>query len=748
MRFFFFFFFLRCENFYGGTLSLQVADTARGNLVKLLMGVTAMTPEIRQALDAMGNMWSASTWQARARLWERLTAFCHWKQIEITPIHAVTFIASLPIKIQGKLSYARSLASLLNLAGKGTNPLRFYIKSLMAEGATEPSNGATNAGVTETIVEPPSSQRKTYVAALLLEGGKPVVRDSDAHTRQIPRSVFDKNRDMVGQTDQSIAVQPVSSVNVYGCGRAGHGSSSGLHNKAGAVAADVKNIGIRSGCEDTPNSGDRFRLTLSETRSYNTAVCGSSEEQYAPRGSTTISKASVPRFASSIQRRPGYHRVGVGHAESNQQVTDHVEASKIFRKFLDDIPQEKVRHTITRTRRTSKVALPKDYSIPLHIKQGIPRMSVKKLREMMNEATGDRFDETLETLLRLPEQASTIPLYKSFLPHNDIKELAAAGFISRVSDEEAKVRPSLDWVIPFTVVEPGEHEHSERRRFIAWTQADNDRIKEIYEPYVPVRHAAYYLHRAKEESAVKRDLACGFWQVAIPEESRQKFRFKDAKGDLYELTVMPMGHRCAPELMHTLTATLAGDRNYCTEKHAFFYSGLDVYIDGIRFAARDEIANKYARFVDDRADRLNALFKDRGEPPAQIYTFNGIKYFHRQGKVALGDKISRRLRQDDFAAATYASLESGVGRLIFASAVMGVHLPHYHLEMKIVRRRINNLNRDPTLLDKPVSLPTPVRIALSEWRDKLLYKTPVDPPPHPDTVPHNYKFLYLVGFFF
>ena len=61
-----------------------------------------------------------------------------------------------------------------------------------------------------------------------------------------------------------------------------------------------------------------------------------------------------------------------------------------------------------------------------------------------------------------------------------------------------------------------------------------------------------------------------------------KFRFKDAKGDLYELTVMPMGHRCAPELMHTLTATLAGDRNYCTEKHAFFYSGLDVYIDGIR----------------------------------------------------------------------------------------------------------------------------------------------------------------------
>ena len=120
-------------------------------------------------------------------------------------------------------------------------------------------------------------------------------------------------------------------------------------------------------------------------------------------------------FASSIQRRPGYHRVGVGHAESNQQVTDHVEASEIFRKFLDDIPQEKVRHTITRTRRTSKVALPKDYSIPLHIKQGIPRMSVKKLREMMNEATGDRFDETLETLLRLPEQASTIPLYKSFL---------------------------------------------------------------------------------------------------------------------------------------------------------------------------------------------------------------------------------------------------------------------------------------------------------------------------------------------
>ena len=109
-------------------------------------------------------------------------------------------------------------------------------------------------------------------------------------------------------------------------------------------------------------------------------------------------------------------------------------------------------------------------------------------------------------------------------------------------------------IIPFSVVERTDDGESQRRRFIAWTRVDNMSLKE-YEPYVPLSHPAYYLHNVSSSFAVKRDLACSFFQIGLPLESRAKFRFSH-EGEMYEMTVMPMGHRCAPEIMHTVTATI------------------------------------------------------------------------------------------------------------------------------------------------------------------------------------------------
>ena len=41
------------------------------------MGVSRITPEVRVALDAMSGMWSSSTWETRARLWERFPGILH-----------------------------------------------------------------------------------------------------------------------------------------------------------------------------------------------------------------------------------------------------------------------------------------------------------------------------------------------------------------------------------------------------------------------------------------------------------------------------------------------------------------------------------------------------------------------------------------------------------------------------------------------------------------------------------------------
>ena len=146
---------------------------------------------------------------------------------------------------------------------------------------------------------------------------------------------------------------------------------------------------------------------------------------------------------------------------------------------------------------------------------------------------------------------------------------------------------------------------------------------------------------------------------SIPLACREKFRFKDAKGDLFEMNVMPMGHRCAPETMHVLTATLAGDKQFCTADAAFSSDNADVYIDGIRFAGSEVIAEQYVRFVDNRAREVNARFKDAGAPPSQTYTFNGITYHHGLGKVSLGPKLTRRLTQDDFATVWFFGVSGG-----------------------------------------------------------------------------------------
>ena len=115
----------------------------------------------------------------------------------------------------------------------------------------------------------------------------------------------------------------------------------------------------------------------------------------------------------------------------------------------------------------------------------------------------------------------------------------------------------MQYLVPFTVVETDD-DGDKRRRFISWTQSDNERLSD-YEPSVPLWHPAKYLHRVAEEVGVKRDLASGFYQIAIPLQFRAKIRFFSDSGVLYEMKVLPMGHRCAPEVMHSITAALAGD---------------------------------------------------------------------------------------------------------------------------------------------------------------------------------------------
>ena len=729
---------LRSGTLYGGTLSLEQTTPARSNLMKLLLGGVGVNARNSYGAGRNGRNVEFRDVASQSEIVGKTEDVLPLERNRDHRDARRGVYRRAPDQNPGENDVRRKPCSYIQPVWKGNEPTKILHQVTERAGSdrTGSSDDPVNTKQSENMVEQSPSCRKTYLAAVL-EGSQQMVRDGGVDQRTISRGHQNKDCHLVGARNQNISPQPLSAVHVYGGRRSRDRFFSDVHIATRKPPTRVSNRGVGSGQQNSSDSGARIRDAFSEAWGNHAIVRRSRKGEHASRGGTTFGETPIPRIAIEIQRRPGHHSARAGDSKGDEQVTDTVEADRIFRKFLEEIPGEKVRHTITRTRRTSKMATQDDYNIPLHVKHGIPQMKVGELRKMMNDNTRKRFDGTWETLVRLPDEPLKIPEYRSFLQASDIQVLEEAGFVSRVSEQEVKARPSMDWVVPFTVVEPGE-DNSERRRFIAWTQEDNFRIKETYRPYVPVHHAAYYLHRTKAETAVKRDLACGFWQVGIPLSCRQKFRFASSQGEIFELNVMPMGHRCAPEIMHTLTSTLGGDSQYCKAGSSFMHEGLDVYIDGVRFAGTEARTQEYAKFVDSRAENVNALFKDAGTPSSKEYTFNGVTYLHKLGKVALGPKLTSRLQKDDFARATYSSLESGVGRLIFASAVMGLNLPQFHLELKIVRRRINRLNREPGLLDCPVSLPTQVRISLTAWRDSLLYRSPVVPPVHPDTVPHKH----------
>ena len=142
-----------------------------------------------------------------------------------------------------------------------------------------------------------------------------------------------------------------------------------------------------------------------------------------------------------------------------------------------------------------------------------------------------------------------------------------------------------------------------------------------------------------ENSGVKRDLVCGFYQIPIPKSHRQKFRFISESGDVFEMCVLPMGHRCAPEIMHSIMAAIAGSKEYCEASSSFVKGGIDVYVDGVRFAGSTQGALAYSTWIDRRAQLVGARFKDAGKLPTQSYVFNGIAYDHQTHRVSLGPKV-------------------------------------------------------------------------------------------------------------
>ena len=362
---------------------------------------------------------------------------------------------------------------------------------------------------------------------------------------------------------------------------------------------------------------------------------------------------------------------------------------------------------IRRGKRTRLPSTAEERSSPLHV-SGVETMDVDGLRSRMTDVARERFDQVWNLTFypevgKLSRSSST-----SSFAGRHAAELLRNGIARAASGPGRAVN------VPFTVVE--EKPEGLRQRFILWTRDANGWAEEAYEAHVPLFHISKYLDRVLTEVGSTRDFKTGFYAIEIPEEARDLFRFKTTEGEWFELCRLPMGHVCAPELMHSLAAAAAGDPAYVRRQWAARDVGVDVFIDNIRYTGTEGAVLAATVNLDAAAADFRLTWKPSDSNTAvSKYTFLGVDFDHEASSVMPSAKIRRKLAAVDLSSVTASQLESMAGRLMHASAIAAASPGKYWYALKFLRRLSNGLNRGVRQVHDVVSVPVSVAMELRSW---------------------------------
>ena len=366
------------------------------------------------------------------------------------------------------------------------------------------------------------------------------------------------------------------------------------------------------------------------------------------------------------------------------------------------------------THRTKSTRIPitkEEISSPLHVAP-TPKMDVSAVRGRMLPSVLKRFDYVWNLTFFPRDSSVNARLSKratSKLAEKHARELVECG-IAVPSDSVPLSRN-----VPFTVYE--ERETGNRQRFILWTKEQNELISSGgYEPFVPLQHISCYLDAVHSEVASCRDFKTGFYQVCIPEESTSLFSFSDSAGKVYSLTRLPMGHVCAPELMNTIAAVVAGDPLFVKKEFAEEEVGIHWWIDNIRLFGPKEKVKCAAERMDSFARMAYITWKPSDTVDlSPEYEFLGVTFDHHTDRVSLGTKIGRKIKNTNLDSLTASELESLGGRLLHASSIVGVPPGKYWFSLKYLRRVTNYLNKGTLQVQQVLKLPRSVRRELEMW---------------------------------
>jgi hypothetical protein len=361
---------------------------------------------------------------------------------------------------------------------------------------------------------------------------------------------------------------------------------------------------------------------------------------------------------------------------------------------------------------------------PLH-SAGVGVLDEPALVRRMAQSTKIRHAELRHEMFRAPlPPCGAPPRLRLSVEH--AAKLRSDGLAVKSTDLEFSKKPTSAWVEAFTSVEE-KHEGKRqflRQRCLMWTKIQNEASKGRYTPNVPLHHVSAYLQAVLEELGGTRDMSLGFYQIEIPVWARHRFRFMDEDGNIFELTRIPMGHRASPEYCQLLLSVLAGLPSYVKAecKHPYKVQ-VDIWLDNVRATGGSKDVVEYFQWIDEQAAKMNVTWKAADSQVGKEYTILGVHFNHATKEVSCGKKLADKLKVLN-ADATVAEVESMLGRLLHASAIVGTNPARWYWFLKSMRRKLSQVNRKQLSRGDKCHLPPSAQRQLDAWTREVMLNRP------------------------
>jgi hypothetical protein len=371
--------------------------------------------------------------------------------------------------------------------------------------------------------------------------------------------------------------------------------------------------------------------------------------------------------------------------------------------------------------RSSKTA-PRGSDIPAHAKEvGTMEVHIGSGQEKLLRFVDER--NLFERCCRDPDKHALRPSH--CVTAADLRIYMDFGYFLEV--DPSTVRRTA---IAFFVIE--ERDGVSRRRLIVWPRQLNDEL-----PYDSTFSTPNIWEQAQDvfsgRIAVAFDLAMGFNQVPLHQDIRPYFAIL-VDGKYYVPTVLPMGFRPAPEILHRIVEKLRDDAVAKVRSSLRGKFTSRVNIDGVRFVVQDErdallLGEAFQTIC---VERNVTLKKEECNKPHTTGDWCGVVYDFTTKKVwikpAFVEKLVRTLAEVRLATQlTIDETRHVYGLLTHGSPVLRAPIYRWYAFDKFARRAMSEFASKSKLPSDSVPLWACAKEALVEWLEFLIENQPRTP---------------------